>query len=129
MKKLILVLATVLSTSGWLAAEELTGKLIVPRGAATKESYLIGNFQLLGRKGKVILSESKQVSSQTLNRFRDQWVSIQAEFQPAQTADPQEQAPLIIGPDGKTSLQDHPASYRVISIQAYKGPRFPLPKP
>ncbi len=126
MQKLFLSLLLITTP---LAAEELTGKLVVPAGAGTKESYRTGNFQLLARKGAVIVSESKQVSAQKLTRFRDQWVVIQAELQPASPANPQEQAPLTLGPDGTTKLQEHPASYRVLSIQVYKGPKFPLPKP
>ena len=51
---------------------------------------------------------------------------IQAELQPATPANPQEQAPMTMGPDGKATLQEHPASYRVLSRKAYNGPKFPL---
>ena len=33
---------------------------------------------------------------------------------------------MTMGPDGKATLQEHPASYRVLSRKAYNGPKFPL---
>lgn len=126
MKKICAFLTVSLLTASALVAEELSGKLLVPEGAGTKESYRSGNFQLWGRKGRAILTESSKISAQQLIRFRDQWVTIEAEFLPSQAADPQEQAPMSMDPDGKATLEDHPASFRVLSIRPYTGPKFPL---
>lgn len=98
-------------------AEERTGKLVIPPEANTKESYLTGNFQLWTGQSKLILTESAQVSAAQLAKFRNRRVLVNLEAIPASPANSQEQAPLDIGPDGKSRLQDHPASYRVLSIQ------------
>lgn len=93
----------------------LTGKLIVPEGAGTKQSYFSGNFQLVDKSGSHIISGSEAVSEEKLESFVGQTVRVEAQLVPARAPHPQEQAPM--GPSGPL---DHPAYYRVLSIQAVK---------
>ena len=90
----------------------LTGKLLVPPEAGTKESYLTGNFQLATTSGKHIVAASEEVSEETLATFVNMNVKIQATLIPAQAPDPSEQAPM--SPSGPL---DHPAYYRVWAIK------------
>ncbi len=109
-----------LSLCGTLVAgaEEMIGKLVIPPEAHTKESFRTGNFQLWTASSKLILTESSRVPADRLTGFRNRRVKVNLELIPAQPADPGEQAPLQMAPDGTTKLEDHPASYRVLSIQA-----------
>lgn len=101
----------------------LTGKLVIPAEAGTKNSYLTGNFQLITQNARLILTGSRTVSDEQLEGFRDQWVSLEAVLHPAQSADSNEQAP-IDPMSGET--MSHPASYEVRKISAYKGKPFKL---
>ena len=121
---ILLVCAVLCGSLGADQARRLTGKLVIPAGAGTKESYRSGNFQLLTRDGRVILSETTEVPASKLLGFRDRFVVVTAQFVQPQAANPDEQAPLQVGPDGKAVLEDHPEHYRVWSIEAYQGPAF-----
>ena len=106
---------------------QLCGKLVVPAQAGTKASFRSGDFQLLTKDARVILSPSKQVSEQQLLRFKDQFVTVKAEFVPERQAAPEEQAPMDpLAPDGQTVLQAHPAHYRVVGVEAYHDKPFPV---
>lgn len=113
-----ILLALSLCSTLMAGAEEMTGKLVIPPEANTKESFRTGNFQLWTGHSKLILTESSQVPAARLTGFANRRVQVKVELIPAQAADPGEQAPLEMAPDGTTKLQDHPASYRVLSIQA-----------
>ena len=122
----LLVCAGLCGALGADQARRLTGKLVIPPGAGTKESYRSGNFQLLTREGPVIVSETTEVPATRLKSFQNRFVVITAQFVQSQAANPDEQAPMQMGPDGQAVLQDHPEHYRVWSIEAYKGPAFPV---
>lgn len=106
--------------------QALTGKLVVPKGAGTKESYLTGNFQLLTKDARLILTGSKKVSEDKLLEFKGHFVTVEAVLVPEQEANPMEQAPVSTGPDGKRVLIKHPAHYEVHTIKAYGGKPFPV---
>ena len=109
------------------STHQLCGKLVVPPQTGTKDSYLSGDFQLLTKDARVILSPSQQVSEQQLLRFKDQFVTVKAVFVPERPADPEEQAPMDpLAPDGQTVLQAHPAHSRVGGVEAYQGKLFPV---
>jgi len=111
------------------ATQPLQGKLVIPPGAGTKNSYLTGDFQLLTREARLILTSSRQVSDEQMAAFKDRFVTVQALYVPEQKANPDEQAPMEIGPDGLPALKAHPACYRVMGIKAYEGAPFPVFKP
>ncbi len=95
--------------------ETLSGKLVVPRGANTPESYLTGNFQLIQDGKTLIVSSSETVSEEKMLELKDQMVTVEAELVPAHAPQPGEAAP--IGPSGPL---DHPAYYRLLSIKPAK---------
>jgi hypothetical protein len=111
------------------ATQPLQGRLVIPPGAGTKNSYLTGNFQLLTRDARLILTPSRQVSNEQMSAFQDRFVTVQAIYVPEQKANPDEQAPMEMGPDGFPALKAHPACYRVMGIKAYEGAPFPVVKP
>lgn len=107
----------------------LTGKLVIPPQAGTKESYLTGDFQLYTRSERLILTGSKQVEESRLKSFANRWVTIRCLEKPARAPEDWEQAPMTLGKDGKSVPMDHPAHYEVSEIEPYQGETFPLWQP
>lgn len=116
LRALLLLLVLAAATQAQSSADPvltLTGKLVIPDGAGTKQSYFSGNFQLVSKAGSHIVSGSEAVSEETLESFVGKSVKVRAQLVPAQKPHPDEQAPM--GPDGR--LLDHPAYYRIQSIE------------
>jgi hypothetical protein len=130
MGRLLLMVGLLLGAVGAEpVTQSLEGRLVVPAEAGTKSSYFTGNFQLLTRDARLLVIPSKQVSEEQMTAFRDQLVRLKVISIPEQQADPDEQAPMEMGPDGRPVLKAHPACYRVIEIKAYRGAPFPVLKP
>jgi hypothetical protein len=111
------------------ATQTLQGRLVIPPEAGTKSSYFVGDFQLLTRDARLILTPSRQVSDQQLAAFKGKFVSIQAIYVAEQKPNPDEQAPMKLGPDGQPVLQAHPAHYQVIDVKVYVGKTWPVFQP
>lgn len=103
----------------------ISGKLVVPPQAGTKNSYMTGNFQILTRDARLVLTSSKQVSEEELLKFKDRFVTLEVIDVPSRPADPNEQAPMSQErPDGPVILVAHPAHYQVVRIKPFQGIPF-----